>query len=476
MSRATILVSDVENESRELLVNVLQDHLGYQAEALSGPAALLEHLTLQQSSLPQVILMDVSSDHLRVVHAMDQLQRQFPYIPIIALTHYGDMKQAASALDAGAMDFLARPVAHQRLKVSVDNAIRQHHMAVELASLRHMAVELASLRQKHFQHGSPTPVSTLPKSYINHLLEGQNLSADRLLMMGEEGTAKEAMAEVIHHHSARNEQVFCSVNCSTLTVKQFENFIFSGEEGEYSRFISNSLGGSLLIHQPELLPKNTQLRLVQLLKKLEREPPKRFSRASAGLAVMISTNLSMSQLRQSGRLIIDFYDYLDGPTLPLLSLRELPSLLPEISAHYAQSYTMGRNVPIERLSPSAIQLVENYHWPGNIRELERVIMQATLLCDDAVMESEHLLPCLPMNPLLEKENEESFSYEKMMRLRRVALISDTGQVRRLRDLEADMIRFAFSFYEGRISEVARKLGIGRSTLYRKLHELDIEAA
>ncbi|GEM_PF-5046205 len=136
MFNATIMVSDSEVESRTLLADVLENRLGYKVVSVSNGSQVIESLYEQHDPMPEVILMDVAPDLADVSNSLIQLRLRFPYLPVIAMTNYGDMKQAARALEAGAMDFMSRPVSHKRLQVGIDNAIKQHRLASEVSRLR----------------------------------------------------------------------------------------------------------------------------------------------------------------------------------------------------------------------------------------------------------------------------------------------------------------------------------------------------
>lgn len=468
MLNATVIVSDAEVESRSLLADVLENCLGYHVLPVAGAPQVIDCMYEKHLSPPEAVLMDVASDPLQVIHHLNQLQMRFPHLPVIALTNYGDMKQATAALEAGAIDYMSRPVSHQRLKVSIDNAVRQYRLAVEVSRLR---CERAT--------GGDLNFLPLDNVWLRRLVPQSDNANQPVLLCGETGTGKEAVAHAIHMESERSDQAFVPLNCTSFAETQLWSILFgTGGKAEgdelYSGKVIEALGGTLFLDEVQYLSVAIQRRLLAALEEIAQMAPMRHHHGKRGVRLVVATGMECDEFLQSDKLLPEFLAMVSEQVITLPPLRESVEDITALARYFTERFALQENPTIQEITPQALALLQAYDWPGNVFELERVIFRAVLLSEDTVIDTEHLLPYLP--PSFMPENNHQGLQEAMMRSRRMPLTNECGEVRRLRDLEADMINFALNFYEGRISEVARKLGIGRSTLYRKLHDLDIKVA
>ena len=412
--------------------------------------------------------MDVASDPADVAHLLSQLRVRFPHLPVIAMTNYGDMKQAATALEAGAVDYMSRPVSHQRLQVGIDNAIKQYRLALEVSRLNREQVGRGDLNY-------------LPADSI-HLknLMCQNPNSDKaLFLVGEPGVGKEALARAIHLETMRKERPFISVNCAFWTERQMCSMLFGAKDGEFPSIslvgtVASALGGTLFLEEVHRLSAAVQNHLIEVLQQLAEIGSAGDNRGKKGVRLMVGSCLSLTELRSSGILVPQLVQHLSDEVVTLPPLRDSKEDIAALAHYFTERFALQENPAVRQITDQAVELLQSYDWPGNLLELERMIFRAVISSEDSMIDIEHLVPYMPSSFTPEYSAIEL--QDAMMRSRCMPLTNQSGEVRRLRDLEADMINFALKFYGGRISEVARKLGIGRSTLYRKLHDLDIKVA
>ena len=304
MYKATVIVCDTEVETRTLLAEVLEDKLHYRVIALARASDIINCLYENHTSLPEVVLLDVSTQDVAIGKAQEELQLRFPHLPVLALTHYGDMKQASEALARGAMDYLARPVSHQRLKVTVDNAVRQHRLAVEVSRLRRemtMGIDLDFLPADN------------PR--LRRLMPRDVSAESRIILYGEQGVGKEALARAIHTHTARPGSPFVSVSCAPLAEIQVWGTLFGsadckeegGDDSQESPCgqLAAARGGTLLLNDVEALSHTVQARLAERLSYLNQQPASRQNMTDQSVRLMVATTLSISELKQSDRLSPD---------------------------------------------------------------------------------------------------------------------------------------------------------------------------
>jgi DNA-binding NtrC family response regulator len=443
----TVLIIESEVESRQTLAQVLEQHLLFNTLSLANPAEAVSYLYQKHESMPEVILMDVASNTLLSLQIIQQIRERFPSLPVIALTNYGDMQQADQSLQAGAMDFLARPVSRKRLHISLRNAMRNHRMAEELAHLQRQKVSGF--------HRHAVPAKTLLQQALP-----EQVDQSRYLICGERGAGKEIAAYSMHLRSVGADYPFHSINALALSDAELEILETGPKEALDKLLALSSLQkGTLFINHIDRLSLVAQERLYRL---------------PADICVIMGSAIARDDIAESNYIARDIAALPKALVIQLLPLREMMQDIELYANYYLRSYAIQQNPSVVGMSVASTELLKSYHWPGNLRELDRVIFRAVMLAESSLLEPESLIPFLP--PDMNAEVDAQHQQQLMIRSQRMALTDRQGEIRRLRDLEADMIQFAISFYEGRISEVARKLGIGRSTLYRKLHDLDIHVA
>lgn len=469
MLNTTIIVADSEVESRKALVQVLEGVLGYKVVGTGQHKDIIDLLYQPHEAPPEAILMDVASASTEVEQVFSQLQARFPCLPVIALTDYGSMKQATQALEMGAVEYLARPVSHQRLKVSVANAIRQYRLAQEVSRMRR---EQATRNEMDF----------LPShnSRQRRFMGEYNYKEGALLISGEKGAGKEALARAYHRVSERKFSPFVSIHCAALAETQAWTILFGEKKADennhkLSSKLLGALSGTLYINGVDSLSKLAQRQLVRVLQDSTHQPSLRRKGENSGIRLMVASPLPMELLLQQGTLAPELLDYIGQQVVSLPALRHSIDDIDSLAEYFTERFALQENPMLQGITPEALELLKIYDWPENVLELERLIFRAVISCEDTMLHVPHLLPYLPTSFVpsqIEGEGQQGVA----IRSGRMPLTNAHGEVRRLRELESDMIHFALDFYDGRISEVARKLGIGRSTLYRKLNELDIKVA
>ena len=475
MSKLTVMVCDTQVESLASLVDVLENKLNFNVIALSDSSNIEKKLASNELGVAEVLLLDVASNNASSLALLQRLRAKLPHFPVIALTNYGDVAQAMGAIEFGAMDYLARPVSHYRLKTSLNNAIRQYHLASQAFS---------TLAQQMGVDGKEA-LGGVPPAYIEQMSLGLATRQDGpLLVLGEKGTGKSQISRHIHLQSARACASFDVLSAEIVSSKLIEEKLsFALLQAanlenlkceELSPELLSLLGGTLYIGGIDKLSHSFQQKLVQLMIKLSNVTPVRGSRMLSGVRLMVGSNLSLDELRSERLLDPKLMDYLTAQLVEVKPLRSMKHSIAPIASYYAKYFSMQKNTNVRDISASAAEILEQYNWPVNLMELQHLIYRAIMSSEGALLDVEHVAKYLP-NCLIKGEVKVD-RQEEIMTSKRVPLTTQKGEVRRLRDLEADTINFALKFYDGRISEVARKLGIGRSTLYRKLDEFDIKVA
>lgn len=468
MLHSTVIVADSEIDSRNVLSQILQDVLGYKVVTTSQHQEIIDILYQPHETPPEAILMDVAAAPHLVEETFHHLQSRFPCLPVIAMTDYGNMKQASHALELGAIQYLSRPVAHQRLKVTLENSIRQYRLAQEVSRMRRQQATRNDLNAAPAQDAR-----------LHNFMERYPYQKGPILFCGEKGTGKESLARAYHHASHRDLSPFVTVNCAALAETQSWSILF-GElknaevNSQLSNKLTGALGGTLYINAIDNLSIEAQRQLIYILQESNHQASFRRKGEGSGIRLMASTQIPVQSLKDSEDFSDELLEFFDQQCVELLPLRQSIDDIDSLAEFFTERFAVQENPMLQSITPEAIEMLKLHNWPENVLELERLIFRAVLTCEDTRLDVQHIIPYLP--PLSASNDSDNKIQTVAIRSGRMPLTDAQGEVRRLRDLESDMIHFALDFYDGHISEVARKLGIGRSTLYRKLNELDIKVA
>lgn len=473
MSQATVLVVDDEPTQRKLVQHVLETKLNFHAISVEGGKEAIDYLMGGRKPIPEVVLLDLSMPEIDGMRVIQTLQPVFPHLPIIVLTMYGDIEKAVAAIKAGAIDFLSKPVAHERLRTSILNALRIHELSSEVHRLRRVNAGQIVFddiigQSKALNHA---------KSLALRAAE----SSIPVLIEGESGTGKELFARAIHGCSEQAMRPFVAVNCGAIPEPLAESTLFGHEKGAFTGATYRALGkfreaegGTIFLDEISELPMAVQVKLLRVLQQKEIQPVGSNKTSLVNVRVISASNVNLQQAVQQGKFREDLYYRLNVYPLTVPPLRDRREDIGCLAHHFLRRFAALENSRLRGIAENVLILLQQYNWPGNIRQLENLIFRAVVLADGDRLERSDIQPLMPQAFLQEAGLQNP--KESALHSRQLALLNEKGDLRRMRDLEEDAIYFALRLYNGRISEVARKLGIGRSTLYRKISDFGLEEA
>jgi DNA-binding NtrC family response regulator len=323
-------------------------------------------------------------------------------------------------------------------------------------------------------------------------------SAIPALIEGESGVGKEMIARAIHGTGERRAKPFVAVNCGALPENLVESILFGHEKGAFTgatekhvgKFVEAD-GGTLFLDEVGELPLAAQVKLLRALQQSEIEPVG--ARKSVGVDVRIisATNRDLIADVKSGRFREDLFYRLHVFPITVPPLRARPEDITELARHFIARFAAEEGKRVGSVSGEALALLSAHPWPGNVRQLENAIFRAVVLAETEMLDVHEFpqlargvsdgsaaLPAMLAMPMLSDVMPMAprSLNELTTQAASLPLTGAQGHVRALDELERDVIRFAISHYRGQMSEVARRLQIGRSTLYRKLESLGLEAA
>jgi len=482
-----ILVVDDDPIQRRLL-EAMARRFGYEVEtAESGEAALVR---LQACDRPPVslVILDLVMPDLDGMAVLARMRQYSVQIPAIVQTAHGSIETVISAMRAGAIDFVVKPVGAERLQVSIKNALRVDALEDELRrATRRNAGELGF---RDIVSRAESMMRTI------RLAERAAKSNIPVLIEGESGVGKELIARAIQGGSERRGKPFVTVNCGALPETLVESILFGHEKGAFTgaaekhtgKFVEAN-GGTLFLDEIGELPLETQVKLLRALQEGEIDPIGARRPVKVDFRLLSATNQNLIELVKAGRFREDLFYRLNVFPISIPPLRSRVGDVPELAMRFLARFCAEEGKRIRSISCEALGLLCAYDWPGNARQLENAVFRAVVLADGdelTVAEFPQIaaqvegfpvrIPAAPP-PVAAEPEKPRFAPSAAIEPRDphvLRLIDDSGDVRKLEDIEAESIRFAFAHYRGQMSQVARKLGIGRSTLYRKMKESGID--
>jgi DNA-binding NtrC family response regulator len=495
-----VLIVDDDPVQRRTLEEIIKQ-FGYTVETADGGDAALAALKNDESGEIGLIVLDLvmpETDGMAVLSAMRSLRRK---PPTIVQTAHGSIDAAISAMHAGAVDFVVKPVSPERLEVSMKNALKIEALAGEIARMKATAsgelgfgdlIASSDAMKRVIELGKRAATSNIP-----------------ILIEGESGAGKELIARAIQGESARRTKPFVTVNCGTIPENLIEGILFGHEEGAFTRAadkrtgkIVEADGGTLFLDEIGELPLDTQVKLLRTLQEGEINPVGGNQPVKVDFRLISATSQNLIKLVQDGRFREDLYYRLNVFPICVPSLRKRLEDMPELVRHFMARFAAEEGKRIDGLDADLAAMLQRYTWPGNIRQLENAVFRAVVLADTPIL-SVNEFPQIaahvegyavtvppapaPMDPAPRIEGPvmigQSANTPATIHVPSgngkeavgIPALSDTGDIRSLEAVEADMIRLAFGRYRGRMTEIAKRLGIGRSTLYRKMREIGLEA-
>ncbi len=492
-----ILIIDDDPVQCRLLEGMLQK-FGYETQIRDNGDAGLALLQGPAGARIDCVILDLVMPDLDGLGVLARMRQAGIAVPVIVQTAHGGIDNVVSAMRAGAFDFVVKPVGAERLHVSLRNALNTSALEGEINRIkrsRNGTLGFADIITK-----SPAMQSVL------RMAEKAAASAIPVLISGESGVGKELVARAIHGSGERRAKPFVAVNCGAMPENLIESILFGHEKGSFTgaterhpgKFVEAS-GGTLLLDEVGELPPSAQVKLLRAIQEGEVEPVGARKAVKVDVRIISATNRDLIAEVKEGRFREDLFYRLHVFPITVPPLRARPADIPALTRHFLALFAAEEGKPIRAITPEAVQLLSAYHWPGNIRQLENAVFRAVVLAEgdslgvdefpqiSAQLSGTGRSPDIEMTERLPDDcsagapaTTDLLGAGRPLSLPLPApnpdalpLLDRTGDVRPLEEIEAELIRYAVAHYRGQMSEVARKLQIGRSTLYRKLEALGL---
>jgi len=476
-TRMVMLIDDEPAQRR--LVSALAARAGWRTVFAADAETAIATLGTQDGMMLDAILLDHWVPGADAGTLIGEIRARRPALPILMLTAVTTVSTAVEAMRAGATDFLVKPIAPDRLLAALDAAVSQNAGSGELRPLTEKISQVL---------GFGEIVGSAPEFRAALAIAAKAARARvPMLIEGESGVGKEVVAEAIHAASPRAKKPMIAVNCGAIPANLVESELFGHEKGAFTgafeRYIGkfqDADGGTLFLDEVGDLPLEAQVKLLRVLQSGEIQPVGSRTTREVDVRVIAATNRHLLDEVAGGRFREDLYYRLNVVQVTIPPLRERKPDIPELARHLLVRIAQQPGLRSLGITDEALRLLMTYDWPGNVRQLQNALFRAAVLCDGHALTREDFpqiaahaaAPSRPRPyPLQPVISQSSIAGGPG-----VALYQADGHLRALEEIEADVIRLAIGHYRGRMTEVARRLGIGRSTLYRKLGELGIDSA
>lgn len=448
-SPATILIVDDEDTTRNLCRDVVSD-AGLRTRTASTTDQALE--ILDQCPI-DLVITDLRVPQVGGLELLKRIRETYPQTAVIVLTQYGTIESAVEATRMGAADYVTKPFHVPELRSKIDRVVRSLEIDQENRVLR---------EQLRSRPGFGGLLGVSPKMQrVYRLIEKVSQHNYPVLILGESGTGKELVARSIHFSGARQSKPFVPVDCSALVPTLIESELFGYVKGAFTGAMHSKTGlmeaagnGTLFLDEIGDMPVDLQAKLLRALQEREIKPVGSTERVSISTRVIAATNRDLETAVRQGQFRQDLYFRLNVVQIKLPPLRERKSDLPLLVNAFLEKFSEP-NGRVRTISDDAMARLIAYDWPGNVRELENAIERAVALGSGPILH----VGDLPSN----------LHYGARDRL------PQADEVLPLEELERRAIMRALRESSGDKLAAARLLGIGKTTLYRKLKQYDAES-
>ena len=479
----TVLVVDDDPTQRRLAQAVLERE-GYAVVHAESGGEAIDRLT--RGGGADVVLLDMVMPGMSGMEALAEIRTAGVTTPVIVLTASGGVDAVVKAMQAGAQDFFVKPVSAERLLVGVSNALQITRLTAEVGRLK----KHVSGRTSFDDLVGTSP----PMRMVKSLGARAAKSSIPVLITGESGVGKEVIARALHGASDRGGKPFVAVNCGALPANLIESILFGHEKGAFTGAHDKHLGkfqeangGTLFLDEIGELPLDMQVKLLRALQEGEVDPVGAKRSVKVDVRIVSATNRDPAQQVRAGAFREDLFYRLNVFPIEAPSLRERREDIPALIDHFIARFNVEEGKRVAGCSGETLALLTAFDWPGNVRQLENTVYRAIVLADAPFLQP-HDFPAisgLSSPPVGEVDRRDSDETEGVpaptssidlppLPNTPIRILDERGHLRTLEEIERDLIQHAIEVYAGHMSEIARRLGIGRSTLYRKVREQGLE--
>jgi len=481
-----VLFVDDEPLGREIIADHLENHLGHDVtQCDSGEKALKLFGQIHH----RLVMTDIRMPGIDGIELLKRIKKspEGRTTDIVLITAHGDMSTAIAALRAGAYDYLNKPIELDELDAVVNRVVEHQALIKENYELTHFFNEkveeatretntlLEQLRSSYAEITGIGEVGVFSDSFrriidmLGRLREDRNMP---VLIEGETGTGKEIIARLIHLSDDKHRGPFVAINCSTIPANLVESELFGYEGGAFtgakkagqSGKFELARNGTVFLDEISDMPLEIQPKLLRVMQERDYYRVGGLRKIKLEAQVICASNNNLKTLVEEGKFREDLYYRLNVGRVLIPPLRERREEIKPLALMFMERFAARRNRNFKTISPEVIEILENYSWPGNIRELQNVLERLVLLYDDIEVKPAHL------EFLISMDNHRPYSSEAFgaANSKDSLLIKFPEEKLSLEDIESEVIRKVLDKFNGNRSKAADYLGITRQTLRKKI--------
>ncbi len=446
-----VLIVDDDDITRESLSAVLSNRGFVCRQAADGQQAL-EMLSREEFD---VVITDIEMPVMNGIRLIENAGLLHSRTSFIIITAYASLETAIEALRKGAFDYLLKPLNFEDVAIKVQKLIEHKELVVENQALRQEV-------NSQYDFSNIIGQSAAIKNVFETIRKVSD-SESNVLITGNSGTGKELVAKAIHYNSRRRKGRFVAVNCGAITETLFESELFGHKRGAFTDAVADKEGlfqvarrGSLFLDEISEMSLTAQAKLLRAIESKEILPVGGTSIIRVDVRIIAATNRDLFQEVREGRFREDLYYRLNVIGIHLPSLSERREDIPLLVRHFIEKYNRQMNRQVKRVDPKVMQMLSNHAWRGEVRELENIVERLMIFATGEVLKFDGM----PADLCGEKEPDMSISKASSLKSA-------------VENFEREFIRRQLEKHHHHRGETAKALGIGESTLYRKMGELGL---
>ncbi len=454
-----VFIVDDEPSIQKLLTHWVKNQWKYKVEIFDKGHDMLENL----SQKPDLILLDIMLPDSNGVELLPKIKEHDPNLPVIMLSAQGSIEVAMDAIRMGAFDYFTKPIDNNKLEPAIKNALSNFelHKRVE---------ELENQIQQEYSFDNIISADIQMQSVFK--LISKILDNDiTVLIHGESGTGKELVARAIHYNGKRQKNPFVVVNCASIPRELLESELFGHEKGSFTGAHQRKIGkfeaangGTLFLDEIGEMEMSLQAKILRVIQQKEFERIGGNQTIKTDVRILSATNRDLKKMVGDGEFREDLFYRLNSFPIVVPPLRSRRGDIVILIEHFLQKFNKKLDTNIKGISKKAMKILYDYNWPGNIRELENTIERCIILTDEHEIDID-VLPEQLLSP------EENLVLDKNQ-----AMFTENSSVIPFETLKKEAIKHALDRTSGNVVEAAKKLKIGRATLYRLMEKYEIDSS
>jgi len=456
LSKLVFIVDD-EQSIAKLLSFWVKDKWGYEVEIFSNSESMLKKIT----SKPDLILLDIMLPGLDGIESLKRIKQIDEHLPVIMLSAQGRIDVAVDSIKYGAYDYFSKPIDQQKLELSLKNAIRNYDLVKEIQNLKENVKKEYSFDNIISADGKMQDVFKLVSKVLDNDIT--------VLIYGESGTGKELIARAIHYNGRRKDKPFIVVNCASIPRELLESELFGHEKGSFTGAHQRKLGkfemakdGTIFLDEVGELEMLLQAKLLRVIQEKEFERVGGNELIKTNVRIISATNRELKQAVEQKQFREDLFYRLNSFPISIPPIRQRRSDILVLTEFFLEEFNKKLQRNVKGFSKKALKLIYEYDWPGNVREMENTIERCMIISEKDTLDIDDL-------PQHIRAADPSISTDQQS-----VMFTDDNIVP-FEKIKEKSIRHALKVTGGNIVEAARKLQLGRATIYRLMEKYGIES-